>query len=100
VSGECLCCQVGEGGSLRRADHSSRGMLPSVVCGPGPRGSCAKGKKYSHIELYEHIHRLYTDRLQGVKEQERNVDHLPPRRAEVETEWLYASTSPLCLLGM
>ena len=25
-----MCCEVG--GSLRRADHSSRGVLPSVVC--------------------------------------------------------------------
>jgi hypothetical protein len=28
VSGECLCCQR----SLRRTDHSSRGVLPAVVC--------------------------------------------------------------------
>ena len=50
-----LYCQAG-GGSLRRADHSSREVLPSGVCGPGPRGSWAVGEKHSHIELYEHIH--------------------------------------------
>jgi hypothetical protein len=47
----CECC-VFSGRSLRRADHSSRGVLPSVVClgvivrppyrgGPGPVGAVA-----------------------------------------------------------
>jgi hypothetical protein len=58
------------------------------------------GEKHSHIELYEHIQSWYREGLQGVKRQESNFDHLPLRRAEVETEWLYASTSPFCLLDM
>ena len=93
-----LYCQVGR--SLLRADHSSRGVLPSVVLGPGPGALAPWGKKHSHLEHYEHRHRLYTEEIPGLKRQERNFDHLPPRTAEVQTEWLYASTSPLCLLGM
>ena len=90
--------QVGR--SLLRADQSSRGGLPIVVCGPDPRGSCAMGEKHSHIESYEHLHRLYKEEIPGLKRQEHNLDHLPPRTAEAQTEWLYASTSSLCLLGM
>jgi len=49
-----LYCQVG--GSLRRADQSSRGVLPSVVWEPVPRSSWTIEEKLSHIELYEHVH--------------------------------------------
>jgi hypothetical protein len=51
----CECCVV-RWRSLRRADHSSRGVLPSVIVkprqrrGPGPRGLSSGGKEASSIE--------------------------------------------------
>jgi hypothetical protein len=50
MSVSCECCVLSGRGSLRRADHSPRGVLPSVVClsvivkprkcgGPGPLGA-------------------------------------------------------------
>jgi hypothetical protein len=32
MSAFCECCVLSGTRSLRRADHSSRGVLPSVVC--------------------------------------------------------------------
>jgi hypothetical protein len=64
VSCECFVLLGGGGGSLRRADHSSRGVLPSVVCGPRPRGSCAMGENVG----IQNFMNIYTDcRERGYK---------------------------------
>jgi hypothetical protein len=36
----------------------------------------------------------------GVKQLELEVDHAPPYSAEVKSDWIYASTPPVCLRGV
>jgi hypothetical protein len=60
--------------SLRLAGHSSRGVLPSVVClsmivkpgewgGPGPLGTVEPSNIYIHIYIYIHIKQLCNNHL-------------------------------------
>jgi len=88
----------------------SRGSTVGIVTSLGQDGSCfqtpAGEKNISFLQRglalgpTRHSIRWVPVFLPGVKQPEREVNHLPPSRAEVRNSWIYISTPLVCRHGV